>query len=403
MFGKLAASLLLCSMLALTACGAQPLLYNVSVHPDVITPNGDGVDDVAEMKYSLAANANISITLNAADGKAYSVRANQPRSAGDYQMLFGGVVGGSVLANGAYTLRIEASPIEGGASVLVERPIVVKDSDTQLPDIQNFTVFPDRFTPNRDGIDDRVSISLNLTKKADLFVYLLGADGRKWPVAERPDNAVKPGEPGVHTYDYEGGVDLDAPPPPDGTYQVIAEATDEAGNVVRKSAPLTIAEGGVPLAEIVGATATIMPTSVPIGSMLYFTATVGNVGIVPIRTKGPWSGAQYTSLENLNSIGAIEEPGVFRVGLDFEGNSSGRSYPYRWGLGKESDLTARTINGQTYYYLMPNQRVVVTGSVKLVDKSQFNLVAPYFWVGLLHEQVRIVNDRIAPTRVTIGF
>ncbi len=389
--------------LALAACGTQPLLFNVDVRPEVITPNGDGKDDAAELKYSLSANASISITLSADDGKVYWLRANQPRSAGDYQLLFGGVVSGEVLPNGSYKLHVEASPAYGGAPETVERAVVVKDSDTQLPDIQNFKVFPNSFTPNRDGIDDRVSISFNLTKKADVFVYLLGTDGRKWPVAERKDNAIPPGEPGVHTYDYEGGVDLDASPPPDGQYQVVAEATDAAGNTVKKSAPLTISEGGVPRAQIVGATATLAPTSVPIGAALYFTATVENVGVVPIRTKGPWSGTQYASLENLNSIGQAEEPGVFRVGLDFEGNSSGRPYPYRWGLGRESDLTARTINGQKYYYLMPNQRVVVTGSVKLVDKTQFNLVAPFFWVGLLHEQVRVVDDYIAPTQVTIGF
>jgi len=130
---------------------------------------------------------------------------------------------------------------------------------------------------------------------------------------------------------------------------------------------------------------------------------VGNIGTVPIRTKGPWSGALYESLQNFNTLGEYEEPGLFRVGVDFEGNSSGRPYPYRWGLGKESDLTVKTINGQKYYFLMPNQRVVVTGIIKIVDKNQFNPIAPFFWVGLDHEQVQIVNDKIAPTRVTIGF
>ncbi|MCA1554115.1 MAG: hypothetical protein LC737_07035, partial [Chloroflexi bacterium] len=112
---------------------------------------------------------------------------------------------------------------------------------------------------------------------------------------------------------------------------------------------------------------------------------------------------QYTSLENFNTFGEHEEPGVFRVGVDYEGNSAGRAYPFRWALGKQSDLTVRTVNGTPYYYLQPNQRVVVTGSIKLADKAQFNPITPFFWVGMLHEQVRVVNDRIAPTRVTIGF
>src|SRR5438552_4108586 len=82
-----------------------------------------------------------------------------PRAAGEYQLLFGGVVGGAVLPNGTYTLRVEAVPVAGGAPVAQVRSVTLRDSDTRLPEIQNFTVFPDHFTPNRDGVDDRVSIS----------------------------------------------------------------------------------------------------------------------------------------------------------------------------------------------------------------------------------------------------
>jgi hypothetical protein len=387
----------------LTACGSQLLLADFGVEPQVITPNGDGKDDVAEVKYSLSSEAAVTVTLLGSDGKAYPLRSNQTRTPGDYNFLFGGVVGGVVLPNGAYQLRLEARSQDSGQSMSATRDVAIKYSDTKLPEVQNFKVFPSQFTPNQDGIDDRVSISYNLTKRANVFVFLQSADGRKYPVAERLDNAVKPGEPGVHTYDYEGGVDLGAMPPPDGAYQVVGEATDDAGNVVRATAPLTVVDGGVPRAEIVGATAIIAPSSVPLGSALSFTVTVGNVGTVPIRTKGPWSGALYESLQNFNTLGQYEEPGIFRVGVDFEGNSTGRFYPYRWGLGKESDLTARTINGQKYYYLLPNQRAVVSGLIKIVDKNQFNPISPFFWVGLYHEQVQIVNDRIAPTRVTIGF
>jgi len=396
--------LLVIIALSLAACGSQPLVASFDVQPRVITPNGDGKDDVAEVKYSLSSSATVSVMLLASNGKVYALRSNQPRSPGNYDFLFGGVVDGVVLPNGDYQLRLDARAQDGGeVMTVVDLSLSIKDSDTKLPEIQNFTVFPGRFTPNQDGIDDRVTISYNLTKRAKVFVFLVDAAGRKFPVAERPDNAIKPGEPGVHTYDYEGGVDLGAMPPPDGTYQVVAEATDDSGNLVRATAPLTVADGGVPRAEIVGATALIAPTSVALGASLRFTATVGNIGTVPIRTKGPWSETLYESLQNFNTLAQYEEPGVFRVGVDFEGNSSGRFYPYRWGLGKESDLTVKTINGQKYYFLLPNQRVVVSGLIKIVDKNQFNPIAPFFWVGLYHEQVRIVNDRIAPTRVTIGF
>jgi hypothetical protein len=389
--------------LALAACNSPPPLSAVAVRPQVITPNGDGKDDVAEVQYSVSANSNITVTLKGGEGRVYTLRENQRRSPGDYDFLFGGVVGGVVLPNGDYTLTLEAKADDVSGVQRVDTHLVIQNSDTKLPEIQNFKVFPNTFTPNRDGIDDRVSMSYNLTKQADVFVYLLGLDGSKFPVPERRDNAIKPGQPGVHTYDYEGGVDLGATPPPDGIYQVIADATDSIGNRVRASAPLTISEGGVPRAQIVGATAAIGPTSVPLGSSVAFTLTVENIGTVPIRTKGPWSGTLYDSTQNYNTLGQHEEPGIFRIGMDFEGNSTGRAYPYRWGLGTESSLTPRTSNGTSYYYFLPGARAVVTGQVRLTDKTQFNPVTPFFWLGLDHEQVRIVNDRIAPTRITVGF
>ncbi len=400
---KIRQILLLLLAILVAACGAQPLMPLANVRPDTITPNGDGKDEAVEVSYTLTAEATISVTLTGPGGRSYVLRNAQPRTPGSYAFLFGGVLDGNVLPNGAYSVRIEAKPNTGGAPEVAERTFAIAGSTVTLPEIQNFTVFPHQFTPNRDGIDDRVSMAYSLTKKADVLVYLLGTDGRKWPVPERLDNAAKPGDPGVHTYDYEGGVDLGAQPPPNGDYTVVAEATDALGNTVVATNTLTIAEGGVPRAEIIGATARIAPTSVPLGSSLTFTATVGNIGTTPVRTKGPWSGTEYDSISNFNGLGAYEEPGVFRIGMDFEGNSTGRFYPYRWGLGNPSQLTVKMVNGKELYYLMPGQRVQITGSVRMTDKSQFNPIAPYFWVGLYHEQVRIVNDRIAPTKVTIGF
>jgi hypothetical protein len=375
---------------------------NFEVRPSTITPNGDGKDDVAEVKYTLSASADVTLTLTNTEGKVFMLRRNQPRTASDYQFLFGGIVEGTLLPNGAYTARLAAKSADGSAMTL-DKTITVAGNTTTLPEIQNFTVFPNVFTPNRDGIDDRVTLSYHLTKKSDVFVYLLGANGKKYPIAERLDNVVKPGEPGNHVYDYEGGVDLGAPPPPNGTYQAIAEATDALGNRAVATSTLTVVDGGVPRAEIVGNTARFSSTSVLLGGTLSFTATVENVGVVPIRTKGPFSGATYDSNANFNTLAQQEEPGVFRVGIDYEGNSVGRYYPYRWGLGQESDLAMKMINGKPNYFLEPGKRVTITGHIKIVDKALFNPVSPYFWVGLVHEQVRIVDDRIAPTRVTIGF
>jgi len=118
---------------------------------------------------------------------------------------------------------------------------------------------------------------------------------------------------------------------------------------------------------------------------------------VPVRTKGPEPGTLYDMGENYNSLDQPEEPGLFRVGMDFEGNSGGRRYPFRWQLGRDDELTI--IDGEKY--LMPGQTVLVTGSVRISEKTV--KVSPYFWGGLIHESVWIVMDYVENTQITVEY
>jgi hypothetical protein len=143
---------------------------------------------------------------------------------------------------------------------------------------------------------------------------------------------------------------------------------------------------------------------VPLGGALAFTLTVENFGSVPIRTTGPSSGEHYRSDENFNTKGFLESSGVWRVGIDYEGNPS-YAYPYRWAIGNLDKLEKRVINDNIEYYLMPGQRAIVTGSIQLVDKPLDNDNRIDFWAGLIHEDVRIdvFNDHVDPQPIAIGF
>ena len=50
---------------------------------------------------------------------------------------------------------------------------------------------------------------------------------------------------------------------------------------------------------------------------------------------------------------------------------------------------------------MPGQTVTVTGSLTIDDRPV--KVAPYYWLGLIHEQVWIIQDRVEATPISIGF
>jgi len=398
--------------LVIAGCFKRPLLYDVEVYPSLITPNADGDDDAANIFYKLSRNAVVSIYFVDEEGERHYFRKERPRSASKetYHAVFGGAIEipskearlpseARVLPDGKYTWVIEARD-EGGHTEKVEGELFIEEADRTLPMLEGFSVFPKVFTPNRDGIDDRVRINYDLAKRAEVKLYLLDEEGRKYPIAEEegPLSRIKPGEPGPHTYDYDGGVDLGAPPPPDGVYLVVAVAEDIVGNRVVVTDTLTIKNGGVPMATILNLEVDFWPTIVPLGETLHFTATIENYGPVPIRTTGPEPGTQYRSDENFNNLGWHQEPGAWRFGIDFEGNPS-YPYPFRWALGREEELTKVFIHGNEYNYLMPGQRVQITGSIKILTKPPRN--PAYFYAGLIHEDVWVVNDKVDPEYITV--
>jgi len=163
-------------------------------------------------------------------------------------------------------------------------------------------------------VDDRVKMSYYLTKEADTSIYLLSDVGEKYPIERDDSNSTtKDGEAGPYYYDYEGGVDRGAEPPPDGVYTVVAYAEDKVGNKVTVTDALEIQQGGVPRGTIVGLEWEVSSTVVPIGGTLYFTATVENYGTTPIRTTGPEPGTQYTTDWNFATLGPLHEVRRFSV------------------------------------------------------------------------------------------
>ncbi len=414
------------SVVVVTGCTAlvRPLLYDVSVAPDVISPNADGEDDVTQISYTLGRNGYISIYFIDDRGHTYYFRNRKRRARGPYTVLWGGVVEGTevretkfgrqivvsrVLPAGTYTWVVEAEDDRGRKS-RQEGRITIVDPDTTVPELRNFSVAPQVFSPNQDGIDDRVAITYYLTEDVDEIVVYL-RDPRKpdqvpWILAETERN-IKPTQRGLHYIDYDGGVDNEVEPPPDGTYEIVARARDAAGNTVMVTSTLTIVEGGVPYADILNAEVTMMDAEdgdqiLAIGDTLIFTATVHNYGSVPIRTSGPPPGTHYNLDENFNTLAVREgqpawheQAGVWRFAIDFQTNA-GQDYPFRWAVGRREDLECRIIDGEEQCYLMPGKKGLVYGTITVNYAPPRRSVV--FWAGLIHEDVGILpfNNRVHP-------
>jgi hypothetical protein len=431
---RLPALLLVGIALVLSGCSAlRPLLSDVSLAPDAITPNADGSDDVTLIRYRIGRPADVSIYLVDSAGQRHYFRESQRRSPGDYDVYWGGAIneqqmrpvpGGqmlvesSVLPDGEYTWVVEATD-DRGRTEKVEGQVRLAQADTQLPELHNFVVSPQEFTPNQDSIRDRVSIAYYLTKDANrVQVYLVPAGATpeeqqrlKYPIAEKSSaSTAEPGRAGYHGYDYDGGVDLNAEPPPDGDYVIFGEAEDTVGNRVVVSSTLTIREGGKPRAEIVGGEIDWQgdmnrTVSAPLGDSLCFTTTIENIGPVPIRTAGPWPGQQYKFSENYNALAAQEgedswyqQAGVWRFGVNFD--TTGIDFPFRWAIGRPEDLEERVIDGVKQYYLLPGKRGQVSGCIEFDEKPPVGTT--YWWGGLIHEFVEVTNNSVDQISVVVG-
>jgi hypothetical protein len=430
---RLALPLLLLSLLLLltAACGQLDpalgaLLHNVQVEPSAISPNADGDQDVTEIQYSLRRPATVSIYFENEAGERFYFREARRRAAGDYSVFWGGAVEelrtvetdygvqeilSWVLPDGAYTWVVEAVE-DDGTSTRQTGPIVLRDGDTQVPELHNFAVVPEMFRPNQDGLrDDWVSISYYLTKDVETVqVYLTdpAQPGLRLPIAEAP-GVDKPNEQGYHEYRYEGGVDLNAQPPDDGDYLIVGEARDAAGNAVRVTQPLTIEEGGKPRADIAQGEINWQGelnrvVGVALGQDLCFTAYVTNEGKVPIRTIGPWPGQSYLFTENYNTLAAREDErwgqqqGVWRFGVNFD--TTGIDFPFRWAIGRQEDLERRIINGEEQWYLLPGKTGEVSGCITLDEAPAAGTL--YWWGGLIHQAVGVTNNYVDRITVQVG-
>jgi hypothetical protein len=395
--------------------GDNSLLRNVSLGHPQITPNADGDDDATPIHYELSDNATVSIYFEDTAGSRYNFRLDQSRGAGEYDVLFSGVVDGytlpgeniqgeiitRLLPDGDYTWTVAAATRDGRQQSATGQ-LTIAEADPVLPELRDFSLDRALFTPNRDGIDDRVKAQLYLTKEvAELRVFLETPEGAELPIAEL-EREVPARMPGRHYFDYEGGVDNNATPPADGTYTVVAEAADAEGQRVRVTEQLTINLGGVPLADIfappIGESVQFNSTAVALCDTLYFTVTVENFGDTPIRTTGPAPGTIYDSDWNYNTLGWSTESGAWRIAIGYENQTF--NYPYRWAIGSVADL--EWIDG--YYYLMPKQRATITGGIRLTGPFGERNPQPV-WAGLIHEDVGVsqFNDRVSTQEILVDL
>jgi len=257
--------------------------------------------------------------------------------------------------------------------------LVITHADTVPPRFEHIEVSPLVVSPNQDGRDDILTVSLRVDEAVAGEVWLHFGSQRwrlwegwvqqgktevNWPPPDRAAPAVNQA--------------IALPLPGPATVEVRVQ--DRAGNVTVHHQQIAIGEAGAPRATVRGVQ--IRPARVQAGDTLEVVVEVENTGPVTLRAAPPGP-STYAWGSDFRTAGYQAEAGTVRVGLDFSGNRSGVSYPFRWSLGHD---------------LAPGERAIVRGSLRVTD--DFPCEPVQVWVGLLHEGRGTLADRRGHTVVT---
>jgi hypothetical protein len=280
-----------------------------------------------------------------------------------------------VVPAGEYRLVLNA----GGTSHAVN--FSVAPTATKTPSIERLTLQPERISPNSDAVDDVAELTFRTSSTSTLSVLMTSGSGDE--IRLMGGKEVPAGEQNVLINGQTPAGEVI----PDGTYTVTVRARDDAGNLVTSSRRLTVEAGGEP--EIAVVRVEIEPREITLGTSIRVSITIRNTGKVPLRTHGPDPGFEYTTNDSYSSIEGgrwDQQAGLWRVGVDWDGNSGGgpSRYPFRWGFGKT---------------LMPGEEVTTGGRIRILKQES----RMWFYGGVLQEGIRIVRDRLGRTPVDVDF
>lgn len=123
---------------AITISGVDappPLIENLVIFPDSISPNADGVSDVAEITYQLPVSATVDISFTGPDGRSIYqfVAADRAGPTPQRHVWNGKTVDNALLPDGVYTMTIRAQDLFGN---LAERQQPVTISGGGQPEVK---------------------------------------------------------------------------------------------------------------------------------------------------------------------------------------------------------------------------------------------------------------------------
>jgi N-acetylmuramoyl-L-alanine amidase-like protein/flagellar hook capping protein FlgD len=138
------------------------LLAGLTLAPQVISPDGDGIADALTISYALAARASVTVAVKDASGVVVATRfANQLQGA--RRQLFSYAAAG--LVDGRYTVSVSALG-EDGRSSRLEAPFSIDRT------LSGLMLSVPVLSPNGDGVDDTIAVAFTLAVPANAVVQI---------------------------------------------------------------------------------------------------------------------------------------------------------------------------------------------------------------------------------------
>ncbi len=177
------------------------MLSGAQLAPSSISPNADGIEDVALIRYRIGRLCYVAIYFVDSAGARHFFRNHQRRSPGNYEVYWGGMIDdpqvhredgaeqlvtSRVLPNGVYGWVIEAVD-DRNRRQEARGTVTLQQADTELPVVHDLSVTPPICSPNEDGLDDHVMITYDLAKtipQPKVYLLDLAAPQFRYPVRQ---------------------------------------------------------------------------------------------------------------------------------------------------------------------------------------------------------------------------
>jgi hypothetical protein len=131
---------------------SPPAVEDLAVYPPILTPNFDGIDDVASITYRLAERARVFAYATDAAGQRVYVGTQELLEPGGYREVWDGTNKERPLPDGQYQFSIRATDLAGN-TILSSVPVTIQSSGR--PDARILRI---SFTPRRLMLGDALTV-----------------------------------------------------------------------------------------------------------------------------------------------------------------------------------------------------------------------------------------------------